>query len=98
MTDTLPHPQTEQDYFGRQKTGNRYWEENGKVYEYEYTSRNLTAAKRMKTRTEKWAQKYVDNKVHRGYDIIIRPQYRQHELWHVVYCRWTDDDEEATTA
>lgn len=92
MTETLPQPQTEQDYLGRQKQANRYLNENGKIYEFEYTSQNVSSAKRMKTRTEKWAQKYVDNGVRNGYEIIIRSQYRQHELWHTVYCRWTDED------
>jgi hypothetical protein len=92
MTESLHQPQTELDYFGRQRRADLCWNENGKVYEIEYASQNITAAKRMKTRTEKWCQRYVDNKVRKGYEIIIRPQYRQHELWHTVYCRWTDED------
>ena len=96
MTETLPEPQMEWHSPGKEwaiQGVHKFWEENGKRYRYEYTSKNPSAAKRMKTRTEKWSQRYVDNGVKDGYEIIIRPQYRQHELWHTVYCRWTEDME-----
>jgi len=95
----LPEPQARWDYpedpWAVQRIPGK-WNENGKVYEFEYRSQNLSAAKRMKTRTETWCQRYVNNKVHEGYEIIIRQVYRQHELYHVVYCRWTDEDKEVT--
>lgn len=95
MAETLPEPQMRWELAGTRFARQRVFHdivENGKKYEYEYQSKNLTAAKRMKTRTEKWCQKYVKNNVHKGYEIIIRPYYRQNDLWHVVYCRWTDED------
>jgi hypothetical protein len=92
MTESLPMPQTEFNSLGKQMRANSVWKENGKIYDFEYSSQNISSAKRMKTRTEHWCQRLLNNKAIKGYEIIIRPQYRQNELWYGVYGRWTDED------